>query len=121
MQDQRNKADAGKPKLAQLFAAFNGPISALADPICAVAAVLKYGAEKYERDGWKTVEPGRYEDALCRHVTAALAGEKYDEETGLSHLAHAATNCLFLLWFQMRANPWHCFFKYNKPPQDHKK
>ena len=28
-----------------------------------------------------------------------MSGDEQDEESGLSHLAHAVCNCLFLMWF----------------------
>lgn len=67
-----------------------------------VVDVLTYGADKYTRSGWRMVpEPReRYFSALMRHLAAWRRGEQLDPETGMHHLAHAATNCLFLLWFE---------------------
>lgn len=75
----------------------------LALPLRAVAAVLTYGALKYKEDSWQHVPDGkaRYESALDRHLNAWKAGEKCDDESGLPHLAHAACNALFLLWFEI--------------------
>lgn len=69
-----------------------------------IVEVLEYGAQKYEIDNWKRVQGaeglnGRYANALLRHVIAYCSGEEKDPESGLSHLAHAGCNCLFLLWF----------------------
>ena len=65
-----------------------------------VVRVLMHGAEKYTVDNWKKCEDtDRYKDALMRHVIAYTKGEKIDNEFGLSHLAHAVCNCLFLMWF----------------------
>ena len=60
---------------------------------------LQMGSEKYGVGNWLKVEDGnsRYLSALVRHLTAYYQGEKLDKESGLSHLAHAATNALFLL------------------------
>lgn len=74
-----------------------------------VIDVLEYGDTKYPaNDGcnWKRVEnPGkRYTSALFRHIMAWMQGEKYDPETGKHHLAHAITNCLFLMWFENNSN-----------------
>lgn len=78
----------------------------LALPLRAVAAVLTYGAQKYKRDSWQTVPNAkeRYEDALDRHLNAWKSGEQRDEESGMLHLAHAACNVLFILWFEITEN-----------------
>lgn len=62
-----------------------------------MAKVLTLGAQKYSKDNWKKCEDkDRYKDALLRHVLAYLKGEEKDEESGLSHLHHAACNLMFL-------------------------
>ena len=66
--------------------------------------VLMAGAKKYSRDNWKNCDDvNRYKDALMRHVTAYIEGEKTDvKDKGgddLPHLAHAICNCLFLMYF----------------------
>lgn len=65
----------------------------------AVAEVLTFGANKYSANGWRTVPNAkeRYTDALYRHLNAYHAGEELDAESGLPHLAHAATNIAFLI------------------------
>lgn len=89
----------------------------LALPLKAVAAVLTYGASKYKIDSWQTVPQGaeRYEDALDRHLNAWKSGEENDDESGLHHLAHAACNVLFMLWFEMTAKPNRDYTKFNDP------
>lgn len=71
-------------------------------------AVLTHGAKKYAPNNWKLVERWRYLGALMRHVSAYYNGEANDQETGLSHLAHAFCNLMFLfghdkLLFEKRA------------------
>lgn len=84
------KKDSGKLKWSLL------PFEELKD----VVKVLMHGAEKYSPDNWKKCDDTtRYKDALMRHIIAYVSGEKTDEEFGLSHLAHAICNCLFLMWF----------------------
>ena len=84
------KKDSGKLKWSLL------PFEELKD----VVKVLMHGAEKYSVNNWKKCDDtNRYKDALMRHVIAYVSGEKTDEEFGLSHLAHAICNCLFLMWF----------------------
>lgn len=70
----------------------------------AVAEVLTHGARKYSDNGWQTIEgkERRYLAALLRHLAARERGEAYDPESGLSHAAHAATNALFILWFEIQ-------------------
>jgi hypothetical protein len=71
----------------------------MAYALSTVVAVLTFGARKYEADSWRQVESGqeRYRDAMYRHLAAYEAGELLDPESGLPHLAHVATNSLFLL------------------------
>ena len=68
-----------------------------------VVDVLTYGARKYAPDNWKKVPNARqrYIDAGFRHFTAYASGEKTDNETGMSHLAHAMCCLLFLLAFDL--------------------
>ena len=61
--------------------------------------VLTFGAEKYEPDNWRRVPDGprRYFDAAQRHLWEYKQGEKFDSETGVSHLAHALCCIMFML------------------------
>jgi hypothetical protein len=82
------KFDTGKPRW-----------DLLPESIRSVVAVITYGAGKYGDENWKQVSGWRrrYAAAAFRHMTSWLYGERLDAETGLPHLAHAATNMLFLL------------------------
>jgi hypothetical protein len=64
-----------------------------------ITKVLEFGAKKYARDNWKHVENAetRYLAAALRHLIQYSSGESNDQETGLSHLAHAGCCLLFLL------------------------
>ena len=64
-----------------------------------VVAVLTFGARKYDDDNWRKVVNSRrrYFAAALRHLKSWRAGERFDDETGLPHLAHAACCVLFLL------------------------
>jgi hypothetical protein len=118
--NQENKADNGKHDPTLLM-------HDLGKALKAVTAVLNYGAEKYEPRGWKTVEPRRYQSALLRHYNEHyVMGELTDNESGLLHLAHKATNALFLLQLYIEAVENSSktppdFYTYKKPPQNHKK
>lgn len=74
------------------------------DAVEKVVEIQTYGADKYTEDGWKTVPNAerRYFAALMRHLVAEKNGETYDKESGNLHLAHVATNALFLLWFKLQ-------------------
>lgn len=65
-----------------------------------IAEILTFGANKYEANNWKKLEPfmSRYFAAMMRHLVAFKTGEKYDPESGKTHLAHTATNLHFLMW-----------------------
>lgn len=63
-----------------------------------VAEVLTFGAQKYGDNNWRKMEDlGRYRHAMVRHLLAVLEGEDVDPESGKRHMAHIATNALFLL------------------------
>ena len=91
MNDQKLKADAGKPI----------PTLVPREIVYAVERVRRYGVEKYPNggvDNWKKVEPERYWNALIRHVLAAWYNYKaIDGDSGLMHLEHIACNAAFLL------------------------
>ena len=67
--------------------------------ILEVGKVLTYGAGKYDAENWRKVDDlqNRYTSAALRHIFAHMDGEEVDEETGLSHLAHAMCCLLFKL------------------------
>tara|TARA_S200000501_G_C20816694_1_gene740882 strand:+ start:1191 stop:1613 length:423 start_codon:yes stop_codon:yes gene_type:complete len=67
--------------------------------ILEVGKVLTYGADKYDAENWRKVDDlqNRYTSAALRHIFAHIDGEADDQETGLSHLAHAMCCLLFKL------------------------
>lgn len=70
----------------------------------ALAEVLTFGAQKYAPGNWAKVNNGedRYLNALFRHIEAYRAGEDFDSESNLSHLAHCMCNIVFLHHFQQK-------------------
>jgi hypothetical protein len=64
-----------------------------------IVDVLAYGAKKYGANNWKRVPQAesRYFAACLRHLTSWIEGGRYDRESGLSHIAHAACSMLFIL------------------------
>lgn len=95
---QEVKADAGKPQLTLV------PRQIIWD----IAEVREYGNKKYhDPENWRRVEVQRYRDALLRHLLKYLDDpDSKDEESGISHLSHAATNMAFLC--EMEHNPNFC-------------
>lgn len=73
------------------------------DFLFALSDVLTYGANKYGARNWeKGMKWSRVFGALMRHMWAWWKGERYDSETNLSHLAHAAACIMFLVAYEMR-------------------
>lgn len=71
--------------------------------IMAVAYVLTFGAVKYSAGNWrKGMKWSRAYGALQRHLALWAGGEKYDEETGYSHLWHAGCCLMFLITYEWR-------------------
>lgn len=84
---KENKYDRDKPRLGLVPP----------DAILAIGTIMTYGLKKYEQDGWKTVKPYRYKDALMRHMVEYLREPaSIDSESGYKHLWHIACNIAFL-------------------------
>ena len=86
-----HKDDDGKP-----------PISLVPTGIIwEIAKVREYGLRKYPdtgREGWRSISKQRIRDAMLRHCLKYVEDpEGLDEESGLSHLSHLATNTAFLI------------------------
>jgi len=66
-----------------------------------VVKILTFGAKKYAPNNWQKVDNAedRYYAALLRHLVEYRKGNKIDEESGISHLSHAACNIIFLIYF----------------------
>ena len=88
--DQKAKADAGKPKVSLVPSAI----------IFAIARIREYGNNKYPdggKDNWKRVDKERYRDAMYRHLLKYIDDpDAVDEESGFPHLWHLACNVAFL-------------------------
>ena len=90
-----SKYDADKPRLDLL------------DPYAVeqLAKVLTFGAQKYAAHNWrKGLSKSRLIAAALRHIFAYLGGQNTDEETGLSHIAHAMCCCMFILGLEHRVD-----------------
>lgn len=65
-----------------------------------IAKVLTFGANKYGEHNWRRgMAWSRVYAAAQRHMMKWNAGETHDEESGENHLAHAAVNLIFLLYY----------------------
>lgn len=68
-----------------------------------VAAVLTFGAAKYEPRGWeKGIAFSRVFAAAARHAEAHRRGELTDPESGLPHADHFWCNVVFIETFETR-------------------
>lgn len=67
-----------------------------------LARVYTYGTIKYDDDNWWKGLKWKKDVLGCifRHVWKWVRGEKYDDESGLHHLAHAAWNCFTLMEYE---------------------
>jgi len=83
------KFDTGKPDMTLVPMALKE----------AVAKVMGFGCAKYGRDNWKAGEGldwHRPMAAAMRHLDKHNEGMLIDEESGMPHIWHAATNIAFL-------------------------
>lgn len=88
---EATKYDSGKPNMA-LF-----PPEAMLE----ISRVWSFGEKKYAAHNWrKGFAYSRPAAAALRHIFAWLGGQDKDEESGLSHLAHAACCLCMLIAFQ---------------------
>lgn len=87
------KQDGGKARIDLVAPEF----------ITGTAEVLAFGAAKYAERNWeKGMSWGRCFGALMRHMWAWWAGERFDRETGMSHLWHASCCLMFLVAYEAR-------------------
>lgn len=91
--NEGKKFDNGKPPMELL--------SSIA--LVEMAKVMGKGKEKYGAQNWRSgLAWSRVVGAAFRHISAFNDGEDKDPETGLSHIAHAACCCMFLLEYIAR-------------------
>jgi len=66
-----------------------------------ISKVFGFGAAKYGINNWRddgnTTSWIRTYSSIQRHLNAWHAGEDIDPESGLNHLAHAATQIMILM------------------------
>lgn len=74
------------------------------DSVEEILKVLEFGKNKYAAHNWCKGDGflwTRPLNACLRHLFAWARGEDKDPESGISHLAHAGCNILFLLHFTL--------------------
>jgi hypothetical protein len=93
------KLDSNKPDLDLVLGDF-------AKALQEVGKIGTFGAKKYTEHGWLSVSNGqrRYSSAMWRHIFQYKEGDELDNESGFSHLAHAAWNALAVLELYLRNN-----------------
>jgi hypothetical protein len=80
------------------------------DALEATAEVLAFGAQKYEAYNWaRGISYRRIFAALLRHLWAWWRRKELDDETGLSHLAHAMCCLMFLLHYALNCDKYREF------------
>ena len=88
--------------------------------ILAVGEVFGAGAKKYAARNWERgMNWSKVYGCLMRHIIKWNSHEysDYDEETGLSHLAHAATNLAMLIEYAKTCPELDDRVKYDKNPE----
>lgn len=82
-----NRSNVGKPKLSLVLEARNALIYG--------ARALEFGEIKYGRGNYrKGLKATECLDSMSRHMSAYLAGEDLDEESGLPHAALIMSNAV---------------------------
>ena len=97
MTEEAKKLDAGKTNWSLM------PFEAVEE----INKVLDFGAKKYSEHNWKVGEGFKYTrvlNSLLRHIFAYMRGEDNDPESGLSHMAHAGCNVIFLIYYTKHKN-----------------
>lgn len=73
-----------------------------------VVKVMMFGTAKYGRNTWRLPpyhSSENLENSLKRHIVARKRNELFDDESGLLHTAHAASNVIMWLWHDLN-NSW---------------
>lgn len=76
------------------------------EPLLMIADVLQFGVQKYGRNNWRmgnVPEFSRLYASILRHLMSWNEGEDLDKESGMSHLAHASTQLMFLIYHSIHS------------------
>ncbi len=100
------KFDQGKPEPCLL--------SSIA--LMEMSKVATLGAKKYGPHNWrKGMKWSRILNAVMRHILQFQNSEDPDEESGVSHLAHAAWGLMALIEYQQTGCGTNDLYQFNKP------
>lgn len=84
-----------------------------------IGKVLLFGVEKYGEANWaQGIDYTKLIASAKRHLGKFQAGIDIDDESGLMHVSHAATNLAMLIWMIYNRpdldNRWQKKFRNNK-------
>ena len=98
MKEKAMRFNDGKPQISLVLSAGYALEGA--------AKVLEFGAEKYDRDNWKSgMDKEALVDSLSRHILKVLEGENVDPESNCPHVDHILCNALFLAYHHNGRKP----------------
>ena len=90
MEEKATRYNEGKPRLGLIPPQI----------VEGLGHVLAFGAQKYDDNNWKKgLSDENCMSSCLRHLMKFQRGEIYDSESGIHHLAHAACNLAFILYF----------------------
>lgn len=73
------------------------------DALTVIIKVFMFGAGKYGKRNWENgMAFSRLYNAAVRHMTKWYAGETFDPETDINHLAHSIVSLMMILAYQVR-------------------
>jgi len=101
--NSEEESQMGRPDVAGRFSAGKVRHDLIAPwALNEVAKVYTYGCQKYDDDNWWKGLKWKKDVFGCilRHIWKWFRGERYDDESGVHHLAHAAWNCFTLMSYE---------------------
>jgi len=107
-EEYHRQMEEGKPKRGDLKWDTGKLDYTLLEPLFLqeMAKIMTLGEKNHPKVGgepsWRLVEAEAYLKALLRHIQAYRLGERVDQEMGTKHLAHAAVNAMFVMYFDMK-------------------
>ncbi len=98
---EKEESQLGQPEAARFDEGKNRLDLIPPWPLDQLALVYTYGTRKYDDNNWwKGMPWKKIIGPLWRHLKKWLRGEKWDDESGLHHLAHVAWQCFALMEYE---------------------
>jgi hypothetical protein len=94
---RQSSLSAFKDNAAQRSERKSRPDLLPSEAVLAAGRVLAFGLEKHPDELWKTLSVEDHVAACTRHLFTHLGGEKQDNESSESHLAHALCRLAFAI------------------------